>query len=63
MTGSYRTAGWRHGPTLRREIIGLLCLKAAALTVIYFAFFGPAARPHITPPGFTAHLLAPAHMP
>lgn len=34
---------------LRREIIILLALKAAALTLLYFLFFSPARRPEIVP--------------
>ena len=45
---------------LRREIIGLLCIKLAALTLLYWAFFGPSARPHLTTPDLTAHILSPA---
>ncbi|MBU6443868.1 MAG: hypothetical protein KGR48_08130 [Alphaproteobacteria bacterium] len=45
---------------LRHEIITLLCVKAIALTLIYLVFFGPSARPEITAPTTTAHLLAPA---
>ena len=46
--------------TLRREIIVLLAVKLAALSVIYFAFFGPSVRPHITTPDIAAHLTAGA---
>jgi hypothetical protein len=63
MTGSYRTAGWRRAPTLRREIVGLLCTKAAALAVIYFVFFGPSTRAHVTASGFAAHVLVPDPSP
>ena len=45
---------------LRREIIGLLFVKAIALFLIYWVFFGPSVRPEITAPGLAAHLLAPA---
>ena len=41
---------------LRREIIGLLAIKLIVLTVLYFAFFGPSARPHITTPDLAAHI-------
>jgi hypothetical protein len=34
-------------PTLRRHIIALLCLKAAALTLLYFLFFSH--QPAVTP--------------
>ncbi len=43
---------------LRREIIGLLAVKLIALTALYFAFFGPSARPHITTPDLAAHITA-----
>ncbi len=46
--------------TLRREIIGLLAIKLIALTALYFAFFGPSARPHITTPDLAAHITAGA---
>ena len=45
---------------LRHEIIGLLFIKAIALTLIYLAFFGPSARPEVTAPTAAAHLLATA---
>ncbi len=34
-------------PILRRHIIALLCLKAAALTLLYFLFFSH--KPAVTP--------------
>ena len=49
---------------LRREITGLLLVKLAVLTLLYFAFFGPSARPHITTPDLAAHLTSGAvHTP
>ena len=42
---------------LRHEIVGLLLVKLAALTVIYLAFFGPSSQPRITSPSLSAHLL------
>jgi hypothetical protein len=32
---------------LSREIVALLLLKAAALAVLFFLFFGPAQRTHV----------------
>lgn len=32
---------------LRREVVAVLALKAAALVVLFFLFFGPAQRPHV----------------
>lgn len=47
---------------LRREIVGLLCLKAVGLTVLYLAFFGPATRAHIAAPELVTHLTGtPSH--
>ena len=37
------------------EIAGLLCLKLAALTLLYFAFFS--AQPHIDSTATSARLL------
>ena len=44
---------------LRLEVIALLCLKAAVLIFIYFAFFAPVEKPE--PNGQT--VLIPAHQP
>ena len=56
---SSQQASSQRARALRHEIIGLLCIKAIALTLIYLAFFGPSARPEITAPTAAAHLLAP----
>ncbi|MCP5410606.1 MAG: hypothetical protein H6924_00375 [Alphaproteobacteria bacterium] len=40
---------------LRREIILLLAVKAAALTLLYFLFFSPAHHPQTLP--IITHLL------
>ena len=40
---------------LRREIVILLALKAAALTLLYFLFFSPSHRPQTLP--VIAHIL------
>jgi hypothetical protein len=45
--------------TYWREIVVVLCLKAAALTVLYFLFFAPANRPTMTAQVVAYHLLAP----
>jgi hypothetical protein len=42
---------------LRREIIGLLLVKAALLTTLYFLFFSPAHRIDPTPRLIQSHLL------
>jgi hypothetical protein len=46
---------------LRREIIGLLAIKLIALSVLFFVFFGPSARPHITTQDLAAHLTSAVH--
>jgi hypothetical protein len=43
---------------LRLEVIGLLCLKALALTAIYFLFIAPHAGPEPGPAATRAHLLS-----
>jgi hypothetical protein len=40
-----------------REIVAVLCLKAVALTVLYFLFFAPADRPIVTEQMVAHHLL------
>ena len=45
--------------TIRRDIILLLCIKAAALSLIYFLFFAPAAQPEPNGRAMRAHLLGP----
>ena len=44
---------------LRREIILMLALKAALLTLLYFLFFSPAHRVTVTPERLRAHLVGP----
>jgi hypothetical protein len=44
---------------LRVEIIALLAVKAAALTVIYFLFIAPNTAPEPDAAGLRAHLLQP----
>jgi hypothetical protein len=46
---------------LRLEVIALLCLKAAALTVIYFSFFAPATKPEPDGRAVLAHLYSPGN--
>ncbi len=41
---------------IRRDVIVLLCLKAAALTLIYFLFIAPATRPEPKADAVAAHL-------
>jgi hypothetical protein len=43
--------------TYWREIVVVLCLKAAALTVLYFLFFAPADRPAVMEQVVAHHLL------
>ena len=43
---------------LRLEVIALLCLKAAALTAIYFLFIAPHTGPEPDGAATRAHLLA-----
>jgi hypothetical protein len=45
--------------TYWREIVIVLCLKVAALAVLYFLFFAPADRPAVTAQVVAHHLLAP----
>jgi hypothetical protein len=42
---------------LRLEVIALLCLKAAALTAIYFLFMAPHTGPEPGADATRAHLL------
>lgn len=42
---------------LRREITGILCLKAAGLVLLYWLFFAPSTHPLITTPSLSTHLL------
>jgi len=44
-------------PILRRHIIALLCLKAAALTLLYFLFFSH--KPAVTPAAMQQQLSRP----
>ena len=45
---------------LRREIAWALAFKALALVVLYFLFFGPSHRMHVTPGDIAALFAAPA---
>jgi hypothetical protein len=42
---------------LRRDIVVLLCVKAVALTLIYFAFFSSGSRLEPNDHAMAAHLL------
>jgi hypothetical protein len=42
---------------VRRDVIVLLCLKAAALTLIYFLFIAPHAGPEPDGRAMTHHLV------
>jgi hypothetical protein len=42
---------------LRLEVIALLCVKAAVLVVIYYAFFAPAEKPEPNGQAVLAHFL------
>jgi hypothetical protein len=61
MTDRDSTMAMPRPGVLRREIIGLLAIKLIALTALYFAFFGPSARPHITTPDLAAHITTGAN--
>jgi hypothetical protein len=41
----------------RREVIFLICIKAIALTLIYYVFAAPGARPEPDSVAVTAHIL------
>jgi hypothetical protein len=41
----------------RREVILLICIKVLALTLIYYAFIAPGARPEPDNRAVIAHLL------
>jgi hypothetical protein len=43
--------------SMRRDIILLLCIKAAALTVVYYVFIAPATRPEPDGRAMAAYLL------
>ena len=43
--------------TIRRDIIALLCIKAAALSLIYFLFVAPVAHPEPNGGAMRAHLI------
>jgi hypothetical protein len=42
---------------LRRDILLLLCIKVAVLTLIYYALIAPATRPEPDSRAVAAHLL------
>jgi hypothetical protein len=42
---------------IRRDVIVLLCIKAAALTLIYFLFVAPATHPEPDGRAMQAHLM------
>lgn len=42
---------------VRRDVILLLCAKAAALTLIYFLFVAPMMKPEPQPSAMAAHLV------
>ena len=44
--------------TYRQEIVGVLCLKAVGLALLYFFLFAPAGRPAVTQQAVAHHLLA-----
>jgi hypothetical protein len=43
--------------SIRRDVIWLLCAKAAALTLIYYAFIAPATRPEPDGRAVSAYIL------
>lgn len=48
---------------LRRDIILLLLIKAAILTLLYFLFFGPAERAPQTAEAISTHIFSTAVQP
>jgi hypothetical protein len=42
---------------VRRDVIVLLCLKAMVLTLLYFLFVAPAAKPEPDARAIAAHLM------
>ncbi len=50
MRGMRRFSYWQ-------EIVGVLCLKAVGLTLLYLFFFAPADRPAATQQAVAHHLL------
>jgi hypothetical protein len=47
------------GRSLAREIVLVLALKAAAIAVIWAAFFGPGTRPMVDGIAIEHHIAAP----
>jgi hypothetical protein len=43
--------------SIRREVLVLICIKAVALTLIYYAFIAPDTRPEPDGRAVAAHLL------
>ena len=43
--------------TVRRDVIVLFCIKAAALTLIYYFFVAPVSRPEPNGVATAAHLI------
>jgi hypothetical protein len=41
----------------RRDVIILLCIKAAALTLIYYVFVVPMLKPEPSPGSVAAHVI------
>jgi hypothetical protein len=48
-------------PSLRRDVVVLLCVKAAALVLIYALFFAPVTKPEPGGAAMRAHLLGTEH--
>jgi hypothetical protein len=44
---------------VRRDVIVLICVKLAALWLIYQVFFNPHEAPPLRPAALTAHLIGP----
>jgi hypothetical protein len=49
--------------TLRRDIVLLLCLKATALALVYWMFFGPNTRPATDASVIAARILSSENTP
>jgi hypothetical protein len=59
-----RSEATRKKPRARywRDIVVVLCLKAAGLGLLYFLFFAPANRPTVTQQAVAGHLLGQPHV-
>ena len=61
-SAAFHKGDWHKGDlmfpkSMRRDIILLLCIKAAALTLIYYVLIAPATRPEPDGRAMAAYLL------